>query len=78
MACWVDYMRADDRDLGAAGMKLSGEGVDEGDVHERQRAADPKVGETVTAMVDSLQMRDRWAIYKSQGISSTWRFPNAR
>ena len=78
MACWSDYMRADDRDLGAAGMKLAGEGIDERDVHERQRAADLKVGEAVNAMVDSLQMRDRWAIYKSQGISSAWRFPNAR
>lgn len=78
MACWVDYMRTDDRDLGAGGMKLAGEGVHERDLHEQQRAADMKIGESVNAMVDSLQMRDRWAIYKSQGIASAWRFPNAR
>jgi hypothetical protein len=77
MACWVDYMRTDDRDLGANGMKLAGDSVDEKDVYEKQRAADLKVGEAVNAMVDSLTMRDRWAIYRSQGISTAWRFPNA-
>jgi hypothetical protein len=78
LACWVDYMRTDDRDLGTGRMKLVGEGVQERDLHEQQRAADMKIGESVNAMVDSLQMRDRWAIYKSQGIASAWRFPNAR
>ena len=78
MACWVDYMRTDDRDLGAGGMKLTGEGANERDLHEQQRAADLKIGEAVNAMVDSLAMRDRWAIYKSQGIASAWRFPNTR
>lgn len=78
MACWVDYMRTDDRDLGAGGMKLESEGMHERDLHEQQRAADMKIGESVNAMVDSLQMRDRWAIYKSHGIASAWRFPNAR
>lgn len=77
MACWVDYMRTDDRDLGANGMKLTGDGVRELDVHDQQRAADLRIGEAVNAMVDSLCMRDRWAIYRSQGISSAWRFPNA-
>jgi len=77
MACWVDFMRTDDRDLSAAGMKLTGGGEDARDIHERQRAADLKVGEAVNAMVESLSMRDRWAIYKSQGISNVWRFPNA-
>jgi hypothetical protein len=36
-----------------------------------------KMGETVNAMVDSLPMLHRWAIYKSQGIATAWRFPNA-
>jgi hypothetical protein len=77
MACWVDYMRCDDRDLGAGRMKLAGEGADERDVHEQQRAADIKLGESVNAMVDSLSVQYRWAIYKSQGISRGWRFQNA-
>jgi|GEM_PF-4615306 len=69
MACWVDFMRADDRDLGTAGGKLQGDGIDERDVHERQRAADLKVGESVNAMVESLSQLHRWAIYKSHGIA---------
>jgi len=46
-------------------------------VHDAQRAADLKIGEAVGAMVDSLVMLHRWAIYKSQGIATAWRFPNA-
>jgi hypothetical protein len=77
MACWSDFMRTDDRDLGAGGMKLKGDGADDKDVHEQQLAADMKVGEAVNAMVDSLTALHRWAICKSQGISRGWRFPNA-
>jgi hypothetical protein len=77
MACWLDFMRADDRDLGASGMRLISDGVDERDVHERQRAADLKVGESVDVMVRGLPALHRWAIYKSQGIAKPWLFPNA-
>jgi hypothetical protein len=77
LACWVDYMRTDDRDLGAGGMKLVGDAEPDISVHEAQRAADLKVGEAVNAMVDSLQQLHRWAICKSQGIATAWRFPNA-
>ena len=54
MACWIDFMRADDRDLGASAMKLVSDVVDGRDVHERQRAADLKVGESVDVMVRGL------------------------
>lgn len=77
MACWVDYMRTDDRDLGAGGMKLASDAPVEKDVHEQQRTADLKIGEAVNAMVDSLTIQHRWAIYKSQRLSAVWRFPNA-
>jgi hypothetical protein len=77
MACWVDYMNTDDRDLGAGRMRLNGEVIDELDVYEQQRAADLKMGAAVNAMVDSLTMQHRWAIYRSQGISTAWRFQNA-
>lgn len=77
MACWVDFMRVDDRDLGARGMKLvSGAEVDR-DVHTEQYLADLKIGEAVNAMVDSLTIQYRWAICRSQGISTAWRFQNA-
>lgn len=77
MACWVDYMRTDDRDLGSRGMKLAGEGDSGRDLHESQRLADIKIGEAVNAMVDSLTIQYRWAIYRSQGISTAWRFQGA-
>lgn len=77
MDCWVAYMRVDDRDLGSRCMKLVGEGDPEYSVHEAQRLADIKLGEAVNAMVDSLTVQHRWAIYRSQRISAIWRFPNA-
>jgi hypothetical protein len=77
MACWADFMRVDDRDLGSRGMKLASDAENDRDVHEQQRAADLKIGEAVNAMVDSLSIQHRWAICKSQGISRGWRFPNA-
>lgn len=78
MACWADFMRTDDRDLSGSGMKLQSDAVADRNVHDDQRAADMKIGEAVNAMVDSLMMQQRWAIYKSQGISTAWRFPNAK
>lgn len=78
MACWADFMRTDDRDLSGSGMKLQSDAVADRNVHDDQRAADMKIGEAVNAMVDSLTIQHRWAIYKSQGISSAWRFQNAK
>lgn len=78
MACWADYMRVDDRDLGSRGMKLASDAEEDRDIHAQQRAADLKMGEAVNAMVDSLTIQHRWAICKSQGIASAWRFANAR
>ena len=77
MACWADYMRVPNLDLGGRGMKLVGDAPPDANVHEAQYIADLKLGECVNAMVDSLPMRERWAIYKSQGIASAWRYPNA-
>ena len=78
LACWADFMRVDDRDLGSRGMKLATDAEVDRDVHAQQRLADLQLGAAVNAMVDSLSMQHRWAIYKSQGIASAWRFPNAR
>ncbi|KQQ93640.1 hypothetical protein [Massilia sp. Leaf139] len=77
MACWVDHMRTNDRDLSAGGMKLATDAGQEIDVHAAQRAADLKTGEAVGVMIDGLSQLHRWAICKSQGISRGWRFPNA-
>lgn len=77
MACWIDFMRTDDRDLRAGTMKLASDAAADRDVYDEQRLADLKIGAAVNAMVDSLMLQHRWAIYKSQGIASVWRFPNA-
>lgn len=77
MACWVDYMRTDDRNLSTQGMKLASDAEVDRDVHTEQYLADLRIGEAVNAMVDSLTVQQRWAIYRSQGISTAWRFANA-
>jgi hypothetical protein len=77
MACWADYMRTDDRDLGVGGMKLASDAAPDVNVHDAQRAADLKVGEAVNAMVDSLTVLQRAAIYKSQSLSTAWRFSSS-
>ena len=77
LACWVDYMRVPDLHLSGGGMRLISDAPPDATVGEAQYIADLKMGESVNAMVDSLAAIHRWAIYKSQGISSVWRFPNA-
>lgn len=77
MACWADYMRTDDRDLGVGGMKLASDAEPDVNVHDAQRAADMKMGEAVNAMVDSLTVLQRAAIYRSQGMATTWRFASS-
>jgi hypothetical protein len=77
MACWLDYMRTDDRDLGIGGMKLASEAEPDVNVHDAQRAADIKMGEAVNAMVDSLTVLQRAAIYRSQGLATSWRFSSS-
>lgn len=84
MACWVDFMTVDDRDSGASRMNLHSrdeEDKEDGDYrsdpYSEQRKADLKTGEAVNAMVESLTIEHRWAIHKSQGMTTQWRFPNA-
>lgn len=77
MAFWVDYMRVDDRDIGIGGMKLATDAEPDVNVHDAQRAADLKMGEAVNAMVDSLTVLQRAAVYKSQGMATAWRFASS-
>lgn len=77
MACWVDYMRVDDRDVGIGGMKLRSDAEPDVNVHDAQRGADLKMGEAVNAIVDSLTVLQRAAVYKSQGLATVWRFASS-
>ncbi len=78
LACWCDFMRTDDRDLGASRMKLLGRGEQDGaydsDPYGEQRKADMKIGEATDAMIDSLPRLYIWAIYKAHGFGQVWRF----
>jgi len=73
MASWLDFMQADDRDLGIGGMKLASDAEPDVNVHDAQRLADMRMGQAVNAMVDSLSVLQRAAIYKSQGLATAWR-----
>lgn len=83
IACWKDYMRCDDRDLGASRVILRGGAEDPdrivyaSDPYAEQHKADMKIGEATDAMIDSLSRQHIWAIYKAYGIGQVWSFPNA-
>jgi hypothetical protein len=83
IACWQDYMRCDDRDLGTSRVHLQGGAEDpqhiacESDPYAEQRKADLKIGEATDAMIDSLSRQHIWAIYKAYGMGQVWSFPNA-
>jgi hypothetical protein len=42
--------------------------------HQRRET---EIAEAVDAMIQSLKPVERWAIYRSRGISTQWNFPNA-
>lgn len=83
LACWQDYMRCDDRDLGISRVHLQGSVEEdahatcESDPYAEQRKADLKIGEATDAMIDSLPRLYIWAIYKAYGIGQAWNFPHA-
>lgn len=68
-----------DRDLGMQTMRgLQGDGDGHGiDIHEAQRANDIKIAQATDAMIDSMLVIHRWAIYRLCSLASPWRFPNA-
>lgn len=68
---WADWMRKDDRDLGIQRQK----GESDGDPAEARHFND--IAEATDAMMQSLILRHRWAIWKKFGVSTVWRFPNA-
>lgn len=80
--CWKRWMHGDaDRDLGAKTMRgLVGDGDGYGSgqtVYDAQQLADSKIAAATDAMIDSLSVLHRWAIYRTCSITSAWRFPNA-
>jgi hypothetical protein len=83
LACWQDYMRYDDRDLGISQLQLHGgeedadRALEKSDPYVAQRLADLAIGAATDAMIDSLPRLYIWAIYKAYGIGQAWNFPHA-
>ena len=60
--------------MGGLASDTDGHGVD---LHEAQHAHDMQVGAATDAMISSLSRLHYWAIFRSCGLSSVWRFENA-
>jgi hypothetical protein len=76
LECWKQYMHSDgDRDLGAktmSGLKGDDSYGNGMDVYDQQQASDLKVGAATDAMIDSLPLRYKWAIYKLTSIGYSY------
>lgn len=81
---WSDWMRCDDRDLGAKSQSgIRGGEDDEHEGFDTSAASDAAVARisrevamATDAMIDSLPRHYTAAIYRRCGVSSIWRFPN--
>ncbi len=78
---WVTYMHLNDADLGVKGSRIlecDRDGYDDEkldpDVTERKQINE--YGAATQACISSLPTHLLYAIYKSQGIATAWRFPN--
>jgi hypothetical protein len=78
--CWKQYMHSDgDRDLGAktmSGLKGDDSYGNGMDIYDQQQASDLKVGAATDAMIDSLPLRYKWAIYKLTSIGYSYDYPH--
>jgi hypothetical protein len=79
LECWKQYMHSDgDRDLGAktmSGLKGDDSYSNGMDIYDQQQASDLKVGAATDAMIDSLPLRYKWAIYKLTSIGYSYDYP---
>jgi hypothetical protein len=79
--CWKQWMSADyDRDLGAktmSGMRGDGAYGNGMDIYDQQQARDLEMGGATDAMIDSLKLIHKWAIYKLTSTACVWNFPRA-
>lgn len=82
LSCWRLYMQSEDKALGASRMKLEC-GTDEdshygyeSDPYGEQHKADLRIGEATNAMISDLKPAHTWAITKSNGITTVWKFPS--
>jgi len=78
--CWKTWIAGDpDKDLGVKTMSML-RGLQDGygsSADEQQQARDNRIGAATDAMIDSLGIFHRWAVYKVCGIGQVWSFPHA-
>ncbi len=80
LRCWKTWMFGDaDRDLGmkAMGGLISNSDGYGADPAEQDQARDTRIAVATDAMIDSMKLIHRWAIYESTGVGTVWKFPNA-
>lgn len=76
LECWKDWMAADpDRNLSAKTSRFNRSTFLTGE--EAEQARNNEIGAATDAMIDSLSMLHRWAIYKMCGVATPWGFPRA-
>ena len=80
---WTEWMSRNDRDLGTQMLKLPGGSKDDADYgsdtnagDSAQQREDNKIAEAMHAMIYSLPRGQKWAIFRKQGISTVWGFPD--
>lgn len=75
--CWKSWMRKTDTDLGAQSCRsLRGDGDGYGNNETMEARRDNEIAGATDAMINSLIVSQRWAIYRKCGISTVWRFPS--
>jgi hypothetical protein len=75
---WSTWMGQSDSDSGIQGQRtLRGDGDGYGNEDTSRMRHANEIAEATDAMIDGLSMVHRWAIYKSRGLATAWRFPNA-
>lgn len=93
LSLWRVWMHIPDRERGTQTMEFADrrppkrdkdgnlveveQGGYESDIDSDQARQDMAVGAAVNAMVSSLSAINRWAICRSTGIATVWRFPEA-
>lgn len=71
---WRWWMGLNDRDMGSKTSRAEGDGTGNDDTQQIRR--DIEVAEATDAMINGLTMRHRWAILRTCGLSTVWRYPN--
>lgn len=76
LAHWQNWMHRDDSDLSTQTMKtLRGEGDGYGSDETKESRRNNEIAEATDAMIRSLTVAHRWAIWKKCGMTTEWEFP---